>query len=502
MSVSGQGRPDMDETKMSSRKKIAATKPTYLYVPANFDPDAVLPDNLKNHADSARYFLHRIIWGRMLKRTLPNDYVPLKWDYLRAVIPDRVLKSLKHALVAADVIECDNRYIEGHKSHGYRLCSPYREATIVRTAVKHRRTTERITKNRRADEKKVRLDVHLYLRRQFDRLDIDLPAALAFLAQRPDYETLKLPAEQIAAKDISFSVCRYGRVHTDVTRAARVLRNALHVEGQPLVGIDIKNSQPLFFALLLANYRARGNKTYTLMPFAKERRDPYEDIETLISSIVCPIVRNIEEEERQEEDKERSSVPPLLLPSNTTRITSDRLLEDKTPSGFTATTGSIPQSEAVNAQLSVDERRFLRLCEEGRLYEELMEITGTRIRQWAKEGFFELLFGKNSVTSAFKSAFTEAFPHVAEVARIHKRKDYRFLSRLLQNYESTVVINRVCRRLMTEHPAAPVFTIHDSVLTTAEYQADVGRIVRQEFASLGLVPSLHIEPYGSTEGGT
>ena len=76
---------------------------------------------------------------------------------------------------------------------------------------------------------------------------------------------------------------------------------------------------------------------------------------------------------------------------------------------------------------------------------------------------------KNSVTSEFKRRFSETFPKVAEVIRQHKRKDYRFLSRLLQNYESTVIINRVCRRLMNEHPAAPIYTIHDSILTTSPW---------------------------------
>ena len=379
-----------------SRKWVARERKTSicLYVPANFNPEAVLPEHLRHHADSARYILHRIIWGRVLKRTLPDGFVCLKWDYLRAVVPDRVLKPLKQVLIDAEVIECDGRYIEGRKSYGYRLCSPYREARIVRTAVTNRYTAERIQEKRRAENKKVRLDVHRHLRSQFQRLQIDLPSALSGPGGHRDYEIVKLPAEQIAAREFSFSVCRYGRLHTDLTRAAKVIRNALRVEGQPLVGIDIKNSQPLFFALLLINYRKQGNKTHAFICFEKDRKDPYEDIETLSSSIVCPIVPTAKENEIQQEEKERSNVPPPTPPSNTTRIKSAQVFEGKTPSGLTATTGSIAQSEAINANLSEDERRFVRLCEEGCLYEELMEITETRVRQWAKEGFFEILFGR------------------------------------------------------------------------------------------------------------
>jgi hypothetical protein len=64
--------------------------------------------------------------------------------------------------------------------------------------------------------------------------------------------------------------------------------------------------------------------------------------------------------------------------------------------------------------------------------------------------------------------------------------------------ESAAVINRICRRLMTEHPTAPVFTIHDSVLTTANYQDDVVRTMREEVGKLGQSPGMHLEVYGTT----
>ena len=47
-------------------------KPTYLYVPSTFDPEKHLPEHLRKHADSARYFLHRIIWGDLRKQRHPG----------------------------------------------------------------------------------------------------------------------------------------------------------------------------------------------------------------------------------------------------------------------------------------------------------------------------------------------------------------------------------------------------------------------------------------------
>lgn len=81
------------KTKTANRRK-----PCRIYVPKSFDPKEHLPPELQNHADSARYLLHRIIRGRIDKRQDQDGFVPLKFEYLRTVIPDRVIKPLREAL--------------------------------------------------------------------------------------------------------------------------------------------------------------------------------------------------------------------------------------------------------------------------------------------------------------------------------------------------------------------------------------------------------------------
>jgi hypothetical protein len=115
---------------------------------------------------------------------------------------------------------------------------------------------------------------------------------------------------------------------------------------------------------------------------------------------------------------------------------------------------------------------------------------------------FEVLYGKNCSVSPIKSRFNELFAGVAQVVRELKRKDYRFLSRLMQKVESGFVVNIVCRRLMTEVPEAPVFTIHDSILTTRPHADDVLRIFREEFRLVGLSPSFHVTDYAQHLAGT
>ena len=117
-----------------------------------------------------------------------------------------------------------------------------------------------------------------------------------------------------------------------------------------------------------------------------------------------------------------------------------------------------------------------------------------------KNELFKVLFGSNHLKSRMKDVFKELFPSVAEVIRVHKTKDYRFLPRLLQNIEANFIINGVCRRLMVEMQDAPVYTIHDSILTIRPFVEPIRQIMVEEFARLGLTPTLHEKDYGTSKG--
>ena len=116
-------------------------------------------------------------------------------------------------------------------------------------------------------------------------------------------------------------------------------------------------------------------------------------------------------------------------------------------------------------------------------------------RRLIKTRFFEFIYGTNQQESALKADFTEVYPHVAEVIKVHKRKDYRFLPRLMQNLEAHFIINTVCRRLMAEIPDAHVLTIHDCLLTTPPHVATMQRVMAEEFNGLGLAPTFHVKRY-------
>ncbi|MDA9856587.1 hypothetical protein N9D23_00580 [Rubripirellula sp.] len=466
----------MPKTKSTRTRR----KPCRVRVPASFDPQEHLPTELIKHADSARYLLHRIIWGNVQKKQDLSGYVPLKFEYLRQVIPERIIKPLREAL-EPDVIECDHRYVKGEKSFGYRLSEQFQNDRIIEVAIQDPATAEKIINNRRAKDRKVRLDVHRWLRSKFKELDIDLPEATAILSGHRDFEAVKIPAEEIATKDVLFSVCRFGRVHTPLTRLAKQVRGCLHVDGQRLVNLDISNSQPLFLALLMMNYRRRGNNTLGYSTFKENVVDPYRNIESIIEQTVTPFT------------SKKKNIPPTL---SSLSITNRKAIEEESEVPYlhtlTSTTSCPQENPFIRKHLQQDEMLFMGLCEDGELYEYLASIADVPVRKWLKEQFFEVLFSQNNFKSTLKTAFTEEFPNVAEVIRVHKRRNYQFLAQLLQNIESNFMINHVVRRIMSEMPEAPIFTIHDSIMTTDPYVDPVESIMMAEFGSLGLTP--HIRP--------
>lgn len=476
----------------NAKKPKDRKKPCWLYVPETFDPK-VLPADLKQHADSARYFLHRIIWGQIMKKRTLDNYVPLKFDYLREVIPDRILAPLKKALIVEGVIECDGNYIEGRKSLGYRLGLSHWKARIIRVAVGDKTTATKLRAVRRAKYKKVRLDVHVWLRSKFKTLNVDLPLALSLLSGHRRFELVKIPVEQIANKETEFSPCRYGRVHSSLTRCSSRIRPALHVSGDGLISLDIANSQPLFLSLLIINHRKQGNKTFGYITYPKNSTNQYRQIDKIIEETVTsfnPI-------------QESLTTTPVIYTAYTTRTASSN--EEQTPTvQDIETTGVLPRDISVNRDfLSQDEQYFVTLCEQGKLYRTLKEEMEDRempLLNWIKTEMFEVLFGPNRVKSRLKDIFDDMYPGVAEVIRVQKRKDYAFLPRLLQNIEANFVINGVCRRLMVEMPDAPVYTIHDSVLTTRPFVDPIRQIMIEEFARLGLTPKLHEKDYGESKG--
>jgi hypothetical protein len=115
-----------------------------------------------------------------------------------------------------------------------------------------------------------------------------------------------------------------------------------------------------------------------------------------------------------------------------------------------------------------------------------------------KELTYKVFFSSNKSIQGMnnwtKKEFKWKFKGLYKMFSAIKRKNHRALSHILQRIESEIMIQNVCKRISLEQPTLPIFTIHDSVLTTDGNQEYVAKIIKEEaFKLTGLKVSLGIE---------
>jgi hypothetical protein len=64
----------------------------------------------------------------------------------------------------------------------------------------------------------------------------------------------------------------------------------------------------------------------------------------------------------------------------------------------------------------------------------------------------------------------------------------------LQRIESEIILNRVAKRIEIERPDLPLFTIHDSVVTSVGNELYIQFVMKEEMENaIGLSPNMKIE---------
>jgi hypothetical protein len=119
---------------------------------------------------------------------------------------------------------------------------------------------------------------------------------------------------------------------------------------------------------------------------------------------------------------------------------------------------------------------------------------GSKYRKRFKARFMAFLCGPNNARSRFPNQIRlrmeQRFASVAKVVAEIKRRNYRHLAHLLQNYESTFFIATVCRRIKGESPDTVLVTKHDCIGTTPDQIDYVEAVIRDEFSKIGVKPQL------------
>src|SRR5271157_3223883 len=263
-------RKSIMPSRIAQRSRNSAKKTSkrvVLYVPDTFDADVHLPLHLRHLADYARFLLHRINVGRVHRRR-GNCLVYLKHDYLARFMPRGRFTMIRDALEEAGVIAVRKFCVPGKLCYGYRLCPPHNQAFSH-----YQPTTKRLIKRIMAWQAKefreVRLPLHRDLRRFVKAITIDETAALRSVQGSPFERSAQVAMiQRIVNGDFFTVVDRFGRFHTNLTNLKATLRPFLRYRNSHLVNLDIANSQPMIFYLLLVNLLSNENQLDNLIDYS------------------------------------------------------------------------------------------------------------------------------------------------------------------------------------------------------------------------------------------
>ena len=459
--------------------------PVTFRVPAAIDLDDIFDELDRDYAAYLLDTLHRktITW-----QFDDDGYTRLRREYLTKFIPKRRLTGIRATLEQHGVIKIDRLYRVGNHSIGYRLEPDHWRSKEVECGNKQLANKIR-TWQRERDKLQ---PVHRWLRSHLSRLQFDFGLAERIIStMRPDAGSRMTDSEyQVLIHEIckrfkpggsrNFSVDAYGRVHTSVTNLPKELRCCLTMDGQHLAGLDLANSQPLICGIVAQRFATSPNARRRMQERRYDHRTTPYVRQELVAMRKHPAVSQAQDGNRGlgSEANQPGELSPIMWriqPSSAvnTGVFSRRQLPSGAP---------------------VDLIRYLAVCEEGQLYEHLMEPGDDR-DELKVQVFRDVFFGRAGSWSPLMRRFDHEFPTVAEMLRSLKRRDYKHSSRSMQSYESTLFIAIICERMRKERPDVPIFTIHDCILTVADHAEYVREVILDEFAKLGIHPKLTEEGY-------
>lgn len=480
------------------------------YLPSTLDLDAIIAQNpvpfKPFKLDKLAYLLHKISSIPATNKNLDivDDYVPLYSKALQDVIAN-YRQYLDYA-IAVGILESSERYRVDVFSKSFRFTAAYQVKLVAytptyycllqnlnryrarqkKTVIKHDYLTKWFNSKLKIDYKKVDtfLDDEWQLKNENEHLwDWDA-SRQKFKSPYQQQLCSKLAAEYLTRGEYNLKIDdNVHRFHSNLTNMRGLVRNALTYDGQKLVAVDIKNSQPYFSLLLLQEnfWKVDSNRKSDLFLLNTSKKT---------SKKVEP--RNL-----------LPSLPQLSKPFHTYKALTINNIKHNINQSSIIMLGET-MVRLINKGLKEDKNRFVDLVVAGKLYEyletafkldlKMQDVT----RDTAKIAVLQAFFSDNRFIGTKeaepKKLFSDLFPSVYKVYATIKQKDKKRLAILLQNIESHFILEVIARRIAKEYPKLPIYTIHDSIVTTVGNEELVAAIMIDELRKgVGKAPSLKLE---------
>jgi len=389
-----------------------------------------------------------------------GGFTPLCSKSLRS-LNYRYYDYIDYAL-STKILECDNDYYftgtSPGRCHGYKFAKEYQSAGLKCQAISPPR---KIAYSKLGHPKHALTYKHLY--QWFDGLQIDWKSASTWIDQSyssPEecnkINSHKIAVDRIARKEFFFKIDdQAGRLHTNLSNLKSELRAFTTYNGTPLVNVDIKTSQPFLIGAIFEVFHDfyknssalnRNNYSFSIYP----------------PSLPQSIIQYLP--------------PPLILQKYGKEVKNE------------------------------DVRHFINLVGESNQFYEFFQqllksehgLVYVSRAEFKKHCIFPILYSSNRFigqqAALPKRLFRNTFPTVYRfICEVKKNNKERF-PLLMQSLEAHLVLNLITRKASKKYPKVPIFTIHDSVVTTVGNEEKIKNIMEDTIASFaGFAPAFKYE---------
>lgn len=482
------------------------------YLPENFNADKVLDemkvnrarrDNLKGCYYYILDVLHHMSQSREWKDFFDeNGGYPLNTTILNNIVGNNYKEAIEHLEKCAVIIRTKDQVFK-ERSRLYSLTAEYScSRAKVREIPKTTSLGKRLLKENLKYEKKndAELKKISYITQWFvpGRISVDEKTVHGFIEFYRAEMLDKIPKELKSSRTVeeiesrinnrvnsmldTMESLRSGemkltktgkdhRLHSLLSNTKKELRTLYMYDGKPLVSVDLKASQPYLLTYLL-NPKNWEKEVRALMP----------ELYPQLSGI-----RN---------KKQLSSILNLSLFSKTQYskgLHGNSFSEVSWNEDFYNLLVKKAQEEG-EANLfpdrnTVKEKMMMILYDDGWYKDNAPDFE--LFSKWYPREAELIKFFKELSRKAKKSLKDKGIKNKRDFDKITN-----FLPILLQRLESKLMLEKVCPAIANELPNAPLLTVHDCILTTAEYTDGVRLIMERELTKIiGIPPGIKVEEY-------
>lgn len=395
--------------------------------------------NIKGYSRENLYEVISIVASQTRKSGEPAQ---LQITYVKKLVPqgDRYL----HGLINLEIIQRSGNAVKGKTSYRYSFTQEY-FSKFISLPLQNQKLIYRIMKAHKQKNNVARVSVRGHSEQVKFLIHLTIDAGYnEFVETNCDgrlerFNSIVGSATRIMNNDIFYSVdSTSGRFHSNITNMTKELRPFLRINFEPLVNIDIKNSQPFLSILLLLNPAKVAfltkNKAFALL--LQSLKVPYsEDVKKYMSLVVDGQIYEYLMKEFSKED--------LILTRDETKRQVLRILFAR---------NRMPKDE-----------------------------TNKKARQIFKDRF---------------PTVHRIFSKIRGHEKGDKFTNFKRFAILLQRIESHLMLDVILKRIYRELPGTIAVTIHDSIMTgilTNNIEA-VRKIMIEELTFfVGFRPQIKIE---------